>query len=550
MTISNKEIARHFHLLGKLSDLHGENPFKGKSYANAAFRIERLERPLASLLPDDIAKLDGIGPAIQEKISLLLDGKPIPALMKLLEATPAGVLDIMEIKGLGPKKVRTIWKDMGIESVGELYYACHENRLAHAKGFGEKTQSAVLNSIEFMQASQGKFHYASLESMATQLVEQMSALSSVKRASLTGAIRRCCEILEEISLLVIAPDPHQLIVELGSLMMVNATENPILAEKNGVPIHIYVASEAHWYRDLFLTTGPAAHADRFQPAETLESERVVYEAAGAPYFIPEIRDLNPEVPPAETDVLSEKDLKGILHVHTTYSDGLHTLTEMATRCRDMGYEYIGISDHSQSAFYANGLKPDRIRQQHEEIDRLNEQLAPFKIFKGIESDILNDGSLDYDDHVLSSFDFIVASVHSQLQMDKEKATRRLLTAICNPHTTILGHMTGRLLLSRAGYPVDHETIIRACAEHNVVIELNAHPYRLDIDWRWIPACMEAGVMISVNPDAHAMDGLKDVHFGSLAARKGGLLRAATFNTLDAETVARHFAGKNQTAGKA
>lgn len=282
MTISNKEIARHFHLLGKLSDLHGENPFKGKSYANAAFRIERLERPLASLLPDDIAKLDGIGPAIQEKISLLLDGKPIPALMKLLEATPAGVLDIMEIKGLGPKKVRTIWKDMGIESVGELYYACHENRLAHAKGFGEKTQSAVLNSIEFMQASQGKFHYASLESMATQLVEQMSALSSVKRASLTGAIRRCCEILEEISLLVIAPDPHQLIVELGSLMMVNATENPILAEKNGVPIHIYVASEAHWYRDLFLTTGPAAHADRFQPAETLESERVVYEAAGAP----------------------------------------------------------------------------------------------------------------------------------------------------------------------------------------------------------------------------------------------------------------------------
>jgi DNA polymerase (family 10) len=240
------------------------------------------------------------------------------------------------------------------------------------------------------------------------------------------------------------------------------------------------------------------------------------------------------------DLITYESLKGTLHNHSTYSDGVHSLEEMAVYCKSMGYEYLGICDHSQSAFYANGLKPDRVHQQHEEIDRLNTRLAPFRIFKGIESDILTSGALDYETDLLARFDFIVASVHSVLRMDEAKATARLITAIENPYTTILGHPTGRLLLAREGYPLDVKKIIDACAANGVVIELNANPYRLDIDWRHIPYALEKGVPISINPDAHRKEGFHDMHYGVCVARKGGLSKEMTFNALDAVQLQQYF----------
>lgn len=231
-------------------------------------------------------------------------------------------------------------------------------------------------------------------------------------------------------------------------------------------------------------------------------------------------------------LIEETDIKGVIHSHTTYSDGLHTLREMAEYSKSLGFEYIVITDHSKSAFYANGLKPERVLAQMEEIDALNAELAPFKIYKGIESDILGDGSLDYEEDILKQFDVIIASVHSNLKMDKEKATTRLINAIKNPYTTILGHPTGRLLLSREGYPIDHMAIIDACAEHQVAIELNANPYRLDLDYEWIPYAMEKGVKISINPDAHSKEGIHDIRYGVLAARKGGLTKEMCFNAAD------------------
>jgi DNA polymerase (family 10) len=228
-------------------------------------------------------------------------------------------------------------------------------------------------------------------------------------------------------------------------------------------------------------------------------------------------------------LVTDKDLKGILHNHSTYSDGKHTLRQMAEHCRDLGYAYLGISDHSRTAFYAGGLEIERVQQQHLEIDLLNQELAPFRIFKGIESDILIDGSLDYPEEVLATFDFVVASIHSSLNMDVKKATQRLLKAIENPYTTILGHPTGRLLLRRGGYPIDHKVIIQACADHGVVIEINANPWRLDLDWRWVQEAMEKGVKLSINPDAHEMEGYADMRYGVIAGRKGGLTKDMTFN---------------------
>lgn len=278
--------------------------------------------------------------------------------------------------------------------------------------------------------------------------------------------------------------------------------------------------------------------------EVHKSEEAIYSAAGMDYISPELREGQFEILAAKDHnlplLVELADLKGTLHNHSTYSDGQHSLRQMAEYCQSLGYEYLGICDHSKSAFYANGLDEDRVVQQMSEIDDLNKELAPFKIFKGIESDILNDGSLDYDVDILARFDFIVASVHSQLSMDINKATNRLLTAIANPYTTMLGHPTGRLLLKREGYPINHKAVIDACAENKVIIEINAHPFRLDLDWRWVHYALEQGVLISINPDAHSMEQLQLMKYGLLVGRKGGLTKEMTFNALGAAEVEKYF----------
>jgi DNA polymerase (family X) len=299
---------------------------------------------------------------------------------------------------------------------------------------------------------------------------------------------------------------------------------------------------------LFSTTGVPAHVEQvLKKTSNLpiapDSELAIYEAAGMPFVPPELRQDVAEwkwMDNGATPLLIEKDIRGILHAHSTYSDGSFSLEEMAKYCLNKGWEYLGITDHSQSAFYADGLKESDIRRQHEEIDRLNSQLAPFRIFKGIESDILTDGRLDYPDEILRSFDFVIASVHSHLKMDEEKATIRLMKAIEHPATTILGHATGRLLLSRPGYPIDTKKIIDACAANGVAIELNANPFRLDIDWTWIPYCMEKGVPVAINPDAHNLAGMHDIRYGVAAARKGGLVAAACLSSLGVSELAHYF----------
>ncbi|MFN4233821.1 MAG: PHP domain-containing protein [Bacteroidia bacterium] len=527
--MSNEEIAELLDLYAKLLELHGENSFRLKSYHNAVFKIEKLETELAKLSEKELEQVDGIGKSIAAKIHSLIQHNSFKELEELLEKTPKGVIEMMQIKGIGPKKVATIWHDLGIENVGELLYACYENRLVELKGFGAKTQDLIKKNIEFKLNNSGKFHFATAEKTALAAKEWLLK-NGAEQVEITGEIRRCCNIVSQIDALYISEKE------------INLThfENP-----HNIPINLIKSSKENFITQLFETSASKEHLELINySSQALSNEEEIYQKLNIPFIIPEMREGKEELNWAKkhrhTEIIQLRDLKGIIHVHTNYSDGKNSLREMAEYCKELGYEYLGISDHSQSAYYASGLKPERILEQHKEIEQLNKELAPFKIFKGIESDILSNGELDYEEDILKSFDFVIASIHSNLKMNEEKAMQRLIKAIENPYTTILGHMTGRLLLYREGYPVNHQKIIDACAANNVVIELNAHPYRLDIDWEHIYYAMEKGVMISINPDAHEKAGYHDMYYGICSARKAGLTKKFTFNALSLAEISQKF----------
>lgn len=543
----NKDIAAKFRLLAALMELHGDNPFKIRSYETAARTIEQQPTTLNHLTEPQIEALPGIGKAIAGKINSLLNTGSFDLLDRMLAKTPAGVVEILGIKGLGPKKVKALWQELGIENVGELLYACQENRLLLLKGFGEKVQENTKKAVDFYLANARRYRFADVEPDAQKLYQWLAEQPFVEQIAFTGPMRRKCEIIDQIDLLLIA-NWEQLIAFCEQAQCTHLLLKPdelTAHTPHGLPFTLHSATQQNWAYRLALTTAAAAHLQQLyqigltQTAATTEAE--VYQNLGLAFIEPEMREGLNEISLAKHNqlptLLQEPDITGIIHAHTTYSDGRDTLQNMAKACIAAGYQYLGVTDHSKAAFYANGLSEQQIIKQHLEIDQLNAQLAPFTIFKGIEADILNDGNLDYSPDVLQTFDFVIASIHSNLQMDETKATNRLIKAIENPHTTILGHPTGRLLLSRAGYPIHHQKVIDACAANKVIIEINANPYRLDIDWRWIPYCLEKGVMLSVNPDAHNLKGISDVRYGVLAARKGGLSKAFTLNALPLPQVA-------------
>lgn len=548
--MTNKEIARVFADLGAIMELHDENPFKIRSYQNAYITLRKWDKPLAEMSRAEIDAIKGVGKAIGDKIQELLQTGQLETFQKYAEKTPAGVIDMLHIKGFGPKKIQAVWQDLGIETVGELLYACNENRLIELKGFGKKTQDDIRKAAEYYLKSKNKRFWAVADADTEGVVAFLK--KGIEAQGITdfqiervGELRRLNPIIEKIELLLAGTISIETLFDTEHLILIDKKENVYLSKtENETPVVIYTCGLDEIGSKMFKHTGNRLFLEAFVKQtegvdfKNLKTEKEVFEKAQLPFIEPELRE-NAEILGLARDnklphLIHLGDIKGVIHTHTTYSDGLHSVREMAEAAQDLGYQYIAISDHSKAAFYANGLKEDRIEQQWQEIDDLNKTFFNFKILKSIECDILNDGSLDYSDDILRGFDLVIASVHSNLKMDEAKATTRLIKAIENPFTHILGHPTGRLLLSREGYPIDHKKVIEACAANGVAIELNANPYRLDLDWTWIPYARERGVFISINPDAHSIEGIQDIRYGVLAARKGHLEAEGCLNAQDLE----------------
>lgn len=551
-------------------ELHGESDSKIKAYNNAVFNLEREKNSLATMTCAELEKINGIGKSLAATIEEICKTGTSSTIEKLSKETPVGVIEMLGLKGIGAKKIRQLWKELNIENCNDLLTAIEAGQLAALKGFGEKTQANIKEAILYKQRNEGKMLYAEAEVLVHHLKQNLTQEFPDILISESGSFRRKLEVIEEL-VFVIGTDNYDIIREYlnntEGLTYIQKQSSPFnwrgIFEGPNLPVRIRFTSKEDFCKVLFITTGSHAHIHHpvkedeslcsiIKSQSGITSEKDLYQLADLPYMEPEIREGQFEFEKAKKGILSElidiKDLRGILHNHTTYSDGKHSLEDMALYCQELGYEYLGITDHSKSSFYyANGLYENRVKDQQKEIDELNKKMAPFKIFKGIECDILPDGSLDYDNNTLASFDFIVSSIHSVLNMDIQKATERLLKAIENPYTTILGHMTGRVLLQRDGYPVDHKTIIDACAKHEVVIEVNSHPKRLDIDWRWVHYALEKGVMLSINPDAHAKEGYHDMKYGILTARKGGLTKDMNLNSLSLKEIEQYFKRKKEKA---
>jgi DNA polymerase (family 10) len=542
--MTNKEVANYFSLLAKLSDIHIENSFKSKAYSVAAFQIDKLSFDVENYPKEKLASVFGIGDSNAKKIIEILETGMLSALDELMAKTPQGIQELMSIKGIGPKKIATIWHELGIESPGELLYACEENRLIAYKGFGEKTQQTIKEALEFYLSNQQRYLYASIEPIAFVIEKKLQQLFSHCAVKIIGAFIRQCEIIDELAF-VIATNDEEIIELLDAKngFVFQENENGVLKFILNESIHIEIHSceENTFVETLFFTTNSAEFNEAFQTHfeevifEGNENEEAIFEQAKIEFIEPCLRENEQSILLAKENklpsLIQPKDVKGVIHNHSKWSDGKNTIEEMALACQQKGYQYLVMSDHSVSSFYANGLSIERIEKQQAEIDALNEKLAPFKIFKSIECDILNDGRLDYEEAVLATFDLVICSVHQNLKMTEEKAMQRILTAIENPFCHILGHPTGRLLLSRKGYPIDHIKIIEACVKNNVVIEINANPRRLDMDWRFIQQAIEMGAMLSINPDAHSLDGIDDIRFGVFASQKGMLTKKHNLSSM-------------------
>jgi len=528
--IDNYYIADQFSLLSKLMDIHAENSFKSKSYSITAFNIEKLPGELREMPAEKIASIKGFGESTAKKIQEIVSTGELKTLRDYIEKTPPGVIEMLKIKGIGPKKISTIWKEMGVESVGELLYACEENRLLMYKGFGEKTQETVKESIEFYQKNQGSHLYAEIESYAWAIDRKVKDQFKDEKFEITGAFRRQMEVINELEW-VTSCQPALLDNfflannflnegQVGNTISFRGPENVLLK--------FHYSEHKSFYKDLFCTSCSEVFLNEWKESvgentfDNITSEEEAFTKNKLPFVPAFAREKKIRNAFDSNRLIHPTDIKALIHCHSKWSDGVESIESMARECMRRGWEYMVISDHSKTAAYANGLTEERIKAQHGEIQELNEKLKPFKIFKSIECDILGDGTLDYNDKVLSTFDLVITSIHANLKMNEEKAMMRLLRAIENPYTTILGHMTGRLLLSRPGYPVNHERVIEACAGNQVAIELNAHPRRLDMSWQWIEEAIEKGVLISIDPDAHSLDGYDDVRYGVLSAQKAAL----------------------------
>ncbi len=521
-----------------LLELAGDNPYKARAYTAAAEALARLDGPLSSALESErFRSIRGIGEGIIATLTELAQTGTIAHLSELERQIPPGVVQLTELRGVGAKKARLLWQQCGITSIEQLERACLQHRIATCKGFSPRSEEALLEAIAFWRSTHGRIQRHKAWRLFHQLRSLLTEQGAIEVVA-AGELRRGNDVISTLSAVVIADAPEALPVPDGFVPNGHRRYRSISGD---ITIELLLCTADSAGTALFMATGSedfiaAALSNRSLPPLAREEE--VFDYLGLPFIPPELREDATIIEHAQREgippLITLADMHGVLHVHTTWSDGKNTLEEMALAARSMGFEYIAICDHSQSAAYAGGLQPDRVLQQRAEIAALNERGLGIRILHGIESDILPDGSLDYPDHILAGFDLVVASVHSHFNLSATEQTARILRAMANPFTTILGHPTGRLLLRRDSYAVDIEAIITEAARTGTVIEFNVNPYRLDLDWRYHRRACSAGVRLAINPDAHSTEGIEDLADGITVARRGGLSAAAVVNTLPAD----------------
>jgi DNA polymerase (family X) len=574
------KVAEILDEIGTLLELHGENPFKCIAFHNAARIISGITDELSELVKSgEIRKIKGIGDGIARNITeLIITGKSTDH-EHLKSVFPDGIFQMLKIQGLGSKKVRVLFEKLQISSIDELEKAAKSGLLENLDGFGKKSSENILLGIDLLKKYSSKFLFNEAEHAAETIFETIKNLKGVIRAELAGSLRRKKETIGDIDIVVSAkkkdiPTIINTFTKHSSVERITGegkTKSSVIL-KSGINCDLRIVNDSEFPFTLNYFTGSKEHnvhirslardkglslneygfsnidseqtRGKAKKIISCKNENDIYKALDLQYIEPELREDNGEIELAKTNSLPElvsfEDIRGTFHCHTSYSDGRNTLLEMADAAKKLGWEYLGIADHSKVAAYANGLSEERVKHQIKEIDKLNSTYKKFRLFKGTEVDILADGTLDFSNKTLSSFEYVVASVHSNFKMNEVEMTKRIISAIKNKYVTIIGHLTGRLLLRRDSYPLKQKEIINAAADYGKVIEINAHPSRLDLDWRWCKYAKEKGVLIAINPDAHIIHGLTDVRYGIGIARKGWLGKKDIINTKSTKMIDGFF----------
>jgi DNA polymerase (family X) len=571
--MDKEQVAAVLDEIGIILAVQGENPFRCQAYHSAARAIQQLEENLDNIVAEGrLGDLHGIGKTLQEKITTLVTTGRLPFYDDLRARTPPGLLEMLRLPGMGPKKVQALYDQLGIDDLAKLKAACEAGRVADLTGFGAKTQQKILEGLAFLDKAGHRVRLDEAEALAQVLVEGLRKCPGILRLELCGSLRRRKETINDIDILVSSDKPRPImewfvklpgvkevvahgetkssvVVDRGLLggkaLLVNADLRIVTDDQFPFALHYFTGSKEHniairalaQQHDLKLNEYELAGPKRRIPCR---EEADIFQALGLDYIPPELREHTGEIEAAREHrlprLIEADDLRGTFHCHTTWSDGGASVEEMAGAAKKLGFKYLGLADHSQSLTVANGLSPERVRRQHAEIDAVNARIKGIKILKGIECDILADGSLDFEEEVLASFDYVVASVHTHFQQSEAEMTARIVRAVSHPRVTMLGHATGRLLLRRDSYKVNLDTVLKAAAAHGTLIEINAHPQRLDLDWVHCKRAKALGVKLVINPDAHSTDELSLVRYGVDVARRGWLETGDVFNSQPAAQV--------------
>ena len=558
--MNNTEVAKILEEIAELMEIKGDNPFKIRAYYNGSRIVEGLGQDINQVAAEGkLREIKGIGEGLAATISELLKKNKSGVHEELKKSLPRGILDILRIPGLGPKKAKVIFDELGVKSISQLETACRKNKVAKLARFGEKTQTNILEAIKNLAKTDGSFLFSQASDESARLMEFLKTSKDINRIEVAGSLRRRREIIHDVDILVSTKKPKKIHDQFSSYSQIvrilakgDTKSSAVL--KSGIQADLRTVTDQEFPSALYYFTGSKEHnvatrtiAKRmglkiseygiFRGKKLIpcEDEEDIFKTLKLSYVPPEMREDCGEIEAAGKNdlpkLIEQNDIKGIFHVHSDWSDGVAPLEKMIERAESLGYQYVGISDHSKTAVYANGLSVERLKKQHKELDRLQKKFKKIRIFRGTESDILQDGSLDYPDHILDSFDFVIGSIHSRFKMPEEEMTKRICRAMEDPHMTIWGHPTGRLLLSRDGYAVNFERIFETAKKNQVVIEVNANPNRLDLDWRLMRSAKEKGLRFSINPDAHSVAGLNDVTYGVGIARKGWLEKKDVINTM-------------------